>query len=159
MEMPDFYMVNAYVPNAQDGLKRLPLRLSWEGELKKPSLFAATEKACRILRRSERGAPGNRHPPSQAKPHERGLYRRGARVHDGTSRVRIHRYLPLSVPRQKGLVYLVVVFCQRARQQRRMAHRLLSSYPMRSRIRSWDSVIYADVMGSDHCPVGLVLDI
>ena len=30
LEMPSFYLVNVYVPNSQDGLKRLDYRMSWE---------------------------------------------------------------------------------------------------------------------------------
>jgi exodeoxyribonuclease-3 len=33
-EMPEFYLVNAYVPNSQDGLKRLPYRMEWERALR-----------------------------------------------------------------------------------------------------------------------------
>ena len=30
LEMPDFYLVNVYTPNSQDGLKRLDYRMTWE---------------------------------------------------------------------------------------------------------------------------------
>ena len=30
LEMPDFYLVNVYTPNSQDGLRRLDYRMSWE---------------------------------------------------------------------------------------------------------------------------------
>lgn len=30
LEYPDFYLVNCYTPNAQDGLKRLPHRMAWD---------------------------------------------------------------------------------------------------------------------------------
>ena len=30
LEMPDFYLVCVYVPNSQDGLKRLDYRMTWE---------------------------------------------------------------------------------------------------------------------------------
>ncbi len=30
LEMPDFYLVDVYVPNSQDGLKRLDYRMQWE---------------------------------------------------------------------------------------------------------------------------------
>ena len=30
LEMPDFYLVNVYTPNSQDGLKRLDYRMKWE---------------------------------------------------------------------------------------------------------------------------------
>jgi len=30
LEMPEYYLVNVYVPNSQDGLRRLDYRMSWE---------------------------------------------------------------------------------------------------------------------------------
>ncbi len=30
LEFPDFYLVNVYTPNSQDGLRRLPYRLTWD---------------------------------------------------------------------------------------------------------------------------------
>ncbi len=34
LEMPDFYLVCVYVPNAQDGLKRLDYRMRWEDDFR-----------------------------------------------------------------------------------------------------------------------------
>lgn len=34
LEYPEFYLVNVYTPNAQDGLKRLDYRMSWEDDLR-----------------------------------------------------------------------------------------------------------------------------
>jgi len=34
LEMPDFYLVCVYVPNAQDGLKRLDYRMQWEDDFR-----------------------------------------------------------------------------------------------------------------------------
>ena len=34
LEMPDFYLVNVYVPNSQDGLRRLDYRMSWEDDFR-----------------------------------------------------------------------------------------------------------------------------
>ena len=35
LEMKDFYLVCAYVPNSQDGLKRLDYRMMWEDDMRK----------------------------------------------------------------------------------------------------------------------------
>ncbi len=32
LEMPDFYLVTVYVPNSQDGLRRLDYRMQWEND-------------------------------------------------------------------------------------------------------------------------------
>ncbi len=34
LEYPDFFMVDVYVPNSQDGLKRLDYRMSWEDDFR-----------------------------------------------------------------------------------------------------------------------------
>ena len=34
LEYPEFYLVNCYTPNSQDGLKRLEYRMSWENKLR-----------------------------------------------------------------------------------------------------------------------------
>ena len=34
LEMPDFYLVNVYVPNSQDGLRRLNYRMRWEDDFR-----------------------------------------------------------------------------------------------------------------------------
>ena len=34
LEYDDFYMVNAYIPNSQDGLKRLDYRMKWEDDFR-----------------------------------------------------------------------------------------------------------------------------
>ena len=34
LEMPDFYLVNVYVPNSQDGLRRLDYRMTWEDDFR-----------------------------------------------------------------------------------------------------------------------------
>lgn len=34
LEMPDFYLVTVYVPNSQDGLKRLDYRMRWETDFR-----------------------------------------------------------------------------------------------------------------------------
>ena len=34
LEMPDFYLVCVYVPNSQDGLKRLDYRMRWEDDFR-----------------------------------------------------------------------------------------------------------------------------
>ena len=34
LEMPDFFLVNVYVPNSQDGLRRLDYRMTWEDDFR-----------------------------------------------------------------------------------------------------------------------------
>lgn len=44
MEMEDFYLVNVYTPNSQDGLKRLDYRMKWEDDFRAYLLGLAEKK-------------------------------------------------------------------------------------------------------------------
>ena len=44
LEMPDFYLVNVYTPNSQDGLRRLEYRCSWEDAFRAYLCGLATRK-------------------------------------------------------------------------------------------------------------------
>jgi len=44
LEMPDFYLVNVYTPNSQDGLRRLDYRMQWEDAFRQYLLGLASRK-------------------------------------------------------------------------------------------------------------------
>jgi len=44
LEMPDFYLINVYTPNSQDGLKRLEYRMVWEDDFRAYLLTLAKSK-------------------------------------------------------------------------------------------------------------------
>ena len=44
LEMEDYYLVNVYVPNSQDGLKRLDYRMTWEDAFREYLLGLAARK-------------------------------------------------------------------------------------------------------------------
>ncbi len=44
LEYPDFYLVNTYVPNSQDGLRRLDYRMRWEDDFRAYVSKLATKK-------------------------------------------------------------------------------------------------------------------
>ena len=45
LELPDFYLVNVYTPNSQDGLRRLDYRMSWEDAFREYARGLALKKA------------------------------------------------------------------------------------------------------------------
>ncbi len=45
LEMPEFYLVCVYVPNTQDGLRRLDYRMSWEDDFRQYLLELGKKKA------------------------------------------------------------------------------------------------------------------
>ena len=44
LEYPEFFLVNVYTPNAQDGLRRLPYRLTWDDAFRRHVAHLATTK-------------------------------------------------------------------------------------------------------------------
>lgn len=44
LEFPEFFLVNVYTPNAQDGLKRLPYRLTWDAAFRQHVVGLAAVK-------------------------------------------------------------------------------------------------------------------
>lgn len=44
LEYPDFFLVNVYTPNSQDGLRRLPYRLTWDEAFRRHVVGLATTK-------------------------------------------------------------------------------------------------------------------
>ena len=44
LEMPEYYLVNVYTPNSQDGLRRLEYRMSWEDAFRAHLCSLATKK-------------------------------------------------------------------------------------------------------------------
>ena len=44
LEMPDFYLVTCYTPNSQDGLKRLDYRMTWEDDFRQYLLSLDQQK-------------------------------------------------------------------------------------------------------------------
>ena len=44
LEMPDFYLVNVYTPNSQDGLKRLDYRMTWDDAFREHLLRLDSKK-------------------------------------------------------------------------------------------------------------------
>ena len=59
LEFGDFFLVNAYVPNSQNELKRLDYRMRWEDDFRAYQ-DSRTDQACGGLRRYECCPRGNR---------------------------------------------------------------------------------------------------
>ena len=53
LEFEDFYLVTAYVPNSQDGLRRLDYRMIVDDAFRELSFDTRREEACRDVRRLE----------------------------------------------------------------------------------------------------------
>lgn len=78
VEYPEFFLLNVYQPNSQRGLTRLAYRTEeWDPAFRR-YVRRLEEKARRLLRRPQRGAPRNRPHESRPEPPQCRLYHRGA---------------------------------------------------------------------------------
>ena len=155
LEFPDFYLVNCYTPNSQRELKRLTTACAGR---RFPGLFGPVgrAKARRALRRSQCGAPGNRPQKPRHQPHERGFYRPGARKIFRPARARVHGQFPAFLSGSHG-AYSWWSYMFSARKNNagwRIDYFVVSNRLMP---RAREAAIHSDILGSDHCPVSLVL--
>ena len=155
LEMPDFYLVDVYVPNSQDGLRRLDYRMSWEDAFREYLRGLASRKGvvvcgdmnvahCEIDLKN----PDTNHFNAGFSDEERGKMTEllGAGFHDTWREL------------HPGEVKYSWWSYRMAARERNVGWRIdyfLVSDTLRPRVVSAD--IHNDIFGSDHCPVELVL--
>ncbi|MGN1059200.1 MAG: exodeoxyribonuclease III [Clostridia bacterium] len=156
LEFEEFYLVNCYTPNAQTELKRLSYRMEWEDDFRAYLLGLSQKKPvilCGDLNvahqeidlknpKSNRGNAG-------FSDEERGKMTELLASGFTDS----FRYL---YPDAEG-IYSWWSYRFRAREKNagwRIDYFIVSDC-LRPNIQ--DSLIYTDVLGSDHCPVGLII--
>lgn len=158
LEYPDFYLVNVYTPNAQDGLARIDYRMQWEDDLrtylmeldqKKPVIYCGDLNVAHneIDLKNPKTNRGNAGFSDQERNKMTELLSSGF-----TDTFRA------LYPEQTG-AYSWWSYRFNARKNNagwRIDYFIVSNRLMD---KVTDSVIYANIEGSDHCPVGLVLDI
>ena len=158
LEFQNFYIVNIYTPNAKRGLERLEYRQIWEDEIRKYLLKLNETKSvimCGDLNvaheeidlknpKSNRGNAGftdeEREKMTQL-------------LHSGF--VDSFRYLYPN----KTDAYSWWSYMGKAREKNigwRIDYFIVSQ-DIKTKIE--EAIIYPEIMGSDHCPVGLVMDI
>ena len=157
LEYESFYFVTAYVPNAKEGLARLPYRMEWEDALRsylqeldrcKPVVYCgdlnvAHEEIDLKNPKSNRGNPG-------FSDEERAKF--GELLDTGFTDT-FRALYPTRV------TYSWWSYRFQARQKNagwRIDYFLVSARLME---QTRDALIYDQVTGSDHCPVGLEIDL
>ena len=158
LEMDDFFLVNVYTPNAQAELARLDYRMQWDDDFRQ-YLTTLNEQKPVILC----GDLNVAHQEIDLKNPK--TNRRNAGFTDEERQkftklldagfIDTYRYLN---PEVTG-VYSWWSYRFKAREKNagwRIDYFLLSQKLKDNLI---DAQIYTDILGSDHCPVGLVLDI
>lgn len=158
LEYPEFFLVTCYTPNAQQGLARIDHRLNWEE--------AFREYLCRLDAQKPVIVCGDLNVAHQEIDLKNPASNRGNAGFSDQERGAFTKLLEagftdtfrLLNPEATG-IYSWWSYRFKARQNNagwRIDYFLVSN---RLADKISDAPIYTDILGSDHCPVGLELDI
>lgn len=157
LEYEKFYLVNCYTPNAQRGLARIDYRMSWEDAFRKYLLSLDEKKPVIVC--GDLNVAHNEIDLKNAKSNvgnagfsneERGKF--GELLASGFTDTFRKLY-----PDKVQYSWWSYMFNARANNAGWRIDYFLCSDRIADRVK--DSVIYTDIMGSDHCPVGIEIDL
>lgn len=155
LEMPDFYLVNVYVPNSQDGLRRLDYRMEWEDSFREYVSGLAGRKGVVICgdmnvahEEIDLKNPSTNHFNAGFSDEERGKMSEllSAGFHDSWREQH---------PEAVKYSWWSYRMAARSRNAGWRIDYFLVSDSISGRIVSTE--IHNEILGSDHCPVELVL--
>lgn len=154
LEYPDFYFVTVYTPNSQNELARLDYRMKWEDDFlaylkkleeTKPVIFCGDLNVAH--KEIDLKNPKSNRKNAGFTDEERGKFT--ALVEAGF--IDTFRYF---YPDLEGIYsWWSYRFSARAKNAGWRIDYFLTSASLKDRLQ--DAFIYTEVMGSDHCPVGL----
>lgn len=157
LEFPEFYLVTVYTPNSKDGLARLPYRMQWEEaflsylkklEENRPVIFCGDLNVAH--QEIDLKNPKTNRKNAGFTDEERGKMTR--LLENGF--VDTFRYF---YPDQKEIYsWWSYRFQARSKNAGWRIDYFIVSECLKDRLK--DARIYTEVMGSDHCPVGLELN-
>ncbi|MBE7022130.1 MAG: exodeoxyribonuclease III [Ruminococcaceae bacterium] len=156
LEYDTFYMVNCYTPNAQHELARLSYRMSWEDAMREYLTMLSAKKPvilCGDLNVAHqeidlKNPKANRQNPGFS-DEERG------KMTELLSAGFVDSYRYLYPDKTDAYTWWSYRFRAREKNIGWRIDYFITSKVIADTIK--DSIIYADVLGSDHCPVGLIL--
>ena len=155
LEYEDFWFVCAYVPNSKDGLKRLDYRMHWEDDLRKHLMELDKKKPVIYT-----GDLNVAHNEIDLKNPDENHFSAGF---SDEEREKFTRLLSSGFADSFRKLYPEEVkyswWSYRTRARERNAGWRIDYFVVSNRLmdRVKDSLIYNEIMGSDHCPVGLIL--
>lgn len=156
LEMEDFFLVCVYVPNSQDGLKRLDYRMRWEDDFRAYLLGLASRKGvivCGDLNVAHNDIdiknPSSNHHNAGFTDEERARF--STLLESGF--VDSWRFLN---PEEVKYSWWSYRFHARENNAGWRIDYFLVSDSLKDRIRGAE--IHNEIFGSDHCPVELVLE-
>ena len=158
LEYPDFYMITVYVPNSQDGLKRLDYRMRWEDDFlkyikkldkKKPVIYCGDLNVAH--EEIDLKNPKTNHENAGFSDEERGKF--SAVLNAGF--VDSFRFF---YPDTEG-AYSWWSYRMKARE--RNAGWRIDYFVVSDRIKDkmTEAKIHSEILGSDHCPVELDINL
>lgn len=158
LEFPDFYLVTCYTPNAQRGLARLDHRMKWEDAFRKYLLDLDSKKpiiVCGDLNVAHKEIdlknPGSNKGNAGFSDEERGKFT-DLLDHGFTDSFRF-----LHPEKTGAYTWWSYMYNARANNAGWRIDYFLVSNRIADKITA--APIYADILGSDHCPVGLSISI
>ena len=157
LEMEDFYLICVYTPNAQDGLKRLDYRMSWEDDFRAYVKGLAARKGviiCGDLNVAHQDIdlknPQTNHYNPGFTDEERGRFI--TLLRSGFIDTFRHFY-----PDQRDIYsWWSYRFQSRQKNVGWRIDYFLASENLKDRLRG--AVIHTEIFGSDHCPVELTIE-
>ncbi len=158
LEYPEFYMITEYVPNAQDGLKRIDYRMRWEDDLrvylkgleeKKPVIFCGDLNVAHneIDLKNPKSNRGN----AGFSDEERGKF--NELLDAGYIDTFRHFYPDL----EGAYSWWSYRFHAREKNAGWRIDYVMTSASLKDKLV--DAKIHNEIFGSDHCPVELLIDI
>jgi len=156
LEFPDFYLVNVYTPNSQDGLKRLDYRMRWEDDFRAYLMALDAGKPVIVC-----GDMNVAHEEIDLKNPK--TNRRSAGFTD-EERAKFSDLLAAGFidswrwqhPGEVKYSWWSYRFHAREKNVGWRIDYFVTSRRLADRIRSTE--IHSEVLGSDHCPVEIVID-
>lgn len=155
LDLPEYYLVNVYTPNSQDGLRRLPYRMQWEDAFREYLCGLKVRKGVIVC-----GDMNVAHEPIDLKNPDTNHFNAGFSDEERGKMTELlaagftdsWRSLHPDEAKYSWWSYRM------AARERNVGWRIdyfLVSDNLASRIESAD--IHNEIYGSDHCPVELVL--
>ena len=156
LEMPDFYLVNTYVPNSQDGLRRLDYRMRWEDSFRAYVSKLAAKKGVIIC-----GDMNVAHEEIDLKNPDTNHFNAGFSDEERGKMTELlgAGFIDTWRSQHPGEAKYSWWSYRMAARERNVGWRIdyfLVSENLAPRIASTD--IHNDIFGSDHCPVELVIE-
>ena len=156
LEFEEFYLVNCYTPNAQRGLTRIDYRMSWEDAFRK--YLCSLDEVKPVIVCGDLNVAHNEIDLKNSKSNignagfsyeERGKF--GELLDAGFTDTFRTLY-----PEKIAYTWWSYMFNARANNAGWRIDYFLCSNRLFDRVS--DSLIFPEIMGSDHCPVGLIVE-